>query len=239
MRDRLTSLGTAPALLVSSGPEREAAERGTILLLHGFTASKEVQYKEAHSLAEHGYLVAVTDAVGHGARRLPDFKAHFSVSGDELERRFFAVVKQTADELPGVVAALRAEGLVREGRLGACGISMGGAVLFGAMSGLCAFDAVVTMVATPIWQLRPDSPHQRLEKFFPAPLLMHTCSEDRTVSPADARALFEALTPRYASAPDRLRYVEHPGEGHMFSPAGWERAWGETVAWFDRFLGSA
>jgi len=236
VRDELTTLGTAPALLVSERPAREAAERGTVLLLHGFTASKEVQYQEAHSLAEHGYLAVVTDAVGHGARRLPDFEAHFSVSGDELERRFFAVVKQTADELPGVLDALRAEGLVREGRLGACGISMGGAVLFGAMSGPCAFDAVVTMVATPIWQLMPDSPHQRLEKFFPAPLLMQTCSEDRTVSPADARALSEALAPRYAAAPERLRYVEHPGEGHMFSPAGWERAWGETVEWFDRFL---
>src|SRR6185436_15708242 len=106
------------------------------------------------------------------------------------------------DELPAVLGALRAEGLVREGRLGACGISMGGAILFGAMSGLCAFDAVVTMVATPVWQLMPDSPHERLERFFPAPLLMQTCSEDRTVSPHDARALFQALTPRYAAAPE-------------------------------------
>lgn len=236
MRDRFTTLGPAPALLVSAGPEREAAERGTVLLLHGFTASKEVQYQEAHSLAERGYLAVVTDAVGHGARRLPDFEARFAVSGDELDRRFFAVVQQTAGELPAVLGALRAEGLVREGRLGACGISMGGAILFGAMSGPCAFDAVVTLVATPVWKLMPDSPHERLERYFPAPLLMQTASEDRTVPPGDARSLFEALARRYAASPERLRYVEHPGEDHMFSPAGWERAWGATVEWFDRFL---
>lgn len=236
MEDRFTTLGPAPALLVSAGPEREAAERGTVLLLHGFTASKEVQYKEALSLAERGYLAVVTDAVGHGERRFPDFEAHFAVSGDELERRFFAVVKQTADELPAVLGALRAEGLVRQGRLGACGISMGGAVLFGAMSGPCAFDAAVTLVATPVWKLMPDSPHERLERYFPAPLLMQTASEDRTVPPGDARSLFEVLTPRYAASPERLRYVEHPGEDHMFSPAGWERAWGETLEWFERFL---
>jgi uncharacterized protein len=236
VRDRRTTLGPAPALLVSAGPEREAAERGTVLLLHGFTASKDVQYKEGRSLAEHGYLAVVTDAVGHGARRFPDFEARFAVSGEELERRFFDVVKRTADELPAVVGALRSEGLVREGRLGACGISMGGAILFGAASGLCTFDAAVTLVATPVWQTIPDSPHQRLERFYPTPLLMQTCSEDRTVSPDEARALFEALAPRYAAAPERLRLIEHPGEGHMFSPAGWERAWGATLGWFDRFF---
>jgi uncharacterized protein len=238
VRDRLTTLGTAPALLVSDRPEREAAEQGTVLLLHGLSASKEVQYKEACSLAGRGYLSVVTDAVGHGARRYPDFEEHFSASGEEIERRFFAVVKQTVDELPGVVGALRAEGLVKEGRLGACGISMGGAILFGAMSGLCAFDAAVTLVATPVWQCTADSPHERLERFFPTPLLMQTCSEDHVVPPGEARALFEALAPRYAGSPDRLRYVEHPGEGHMFSPSGWGRAWGATVEWFDRFLRS-
>jgi len=91
-------------------------------------------------------------------------------------------------------------------------------------------------VASPRWRQVEPSPHEQLDRYFPTPLFMQTASDDATVSPFAARGLHRALVPRYAAAPDRLRYLEHPGEGHMMSAAAWQRTWGETLAWFERFL---
>jgi uncharacterized protein len=236
-REQVISLAGVPALAVASGAPGAAAERGTILLLHGLTAAKEVQRTEASSLADHGYLAVTIDAVGHGARRYADFDARFA--DDRGEASFFEVVRRTAEEIPAVLAALTDLGWTRPGRVGACGISMGGFILFGAITARCALDAVATIVASPRWLHGPTSPHAELDRFFPTPLLMQTGAHDPVVPPADAHDLHEALAPRYASAPDRLRYLEHAGEAHMFSERAWRRAWGEVPTWFDRHLGGS
>lgn len=226
-------LAGVPALASSYGEALAAARRGTVLLLHGLTVSKEAQRTEALSLARHGYLAVSLDAVGHGARRYPDFEQRFAADG---EGAFFDTVRQTAAELPAVLAALRERAWALPGRVGACGISMGGYVLFAALAAQVALDAVVTLVASPQWPGRADSPHLVAERFAPVALFMQTASDDQTVPPSGARALHQALLPRYADSPHRLAYLEHDGIGHMFSEQSWHLAWGETLRWFDRFL---
>ncbi|HEX4419803.1 MAG TPA: alpha/beta hydrolase [Kofleriaceae bacterium] len=225
-----------PALLASMREPEAAAERGTVLLLHGFTAGKESQRNEAHSLARQGYLAVTLDAVGHGERRYPDFEQRFLHQDEATDRAFFTIVEQGAAEIAGVIAALHEQGWARPGRVGGCGISMGGFTLFGAIVARCALDAVVTIVASPHWRHTDHSPHTQLDRYAHTPLLMQAAERDATVPPAPIRVLYEALIPRYAAAPDRLRYVEHAGEGHMFSAEAWHRAWDDALAWFDRFL---
>lgn len=123
-REQVISLADVPALAVASGAPGTAAERGTILLLHGLTAAKEVQRTEAYSLADRGYLAVTIDAVGHGARPYADFDARFAA--DRGEASFFEIVRRTAAEIPAVLAALADLGWTHPGRVGACGISMGG-----------------------------------------------------------------------------------------------------------------
>jgi uncharacterized protein len=233
-QERTITLAGVPALVAFADDPARSADRGTVLLLHGLTAAKELQRSEAHSLARRGYLAVTLDAVGHGARRDPDFEARFTP--DRAERSFFELVQRGADELPGVVDALAGLGWAQAGRVGACGISMGGITLFGAITARCTLDAVVTIVASPRWSQVAPSPHEQLDRYAPTPLFMQTASDDATVSPAAARELHRALVPRYAAAPERLRYLEHAGEGHMFSAAAWQLAWDETLTWFDRFL---
>jgi dienelactone hydrolase len=233
-REQEVTLGGVPALAAVIGDPARAAAQGTVLLLHGFTAGKEAQRTEAHSLARRGYLAITLDAVAHGARRDPDFEARFTPARGE--RSFFELVQQGAAELPAVIAALTERGWCHPGRLGACGISMGGITLFGAITARCAIDAVVTIVATPRWRQIAPSPHEQLAQYFPTPLFMQTASNDVTVAPASARALYHELVPRYAAAPERLRYLEHAGEGHMFSAPAWQLAWDETLAWFATYL---
>lgn len=237
LREQRCTLAGVPALVTSLAEPEAAAARGAVLVLHGLTAAKEVQHIESHSLARHGYLAVALDAAGHGERRLADFAERFSTP-ERGERSFFELVSQTAAELPGVVAALRERGWAHPGRLGAVGISMGGFILLGAVVSRCPLDAVVAIVASPRWRgatPQGQSPHQRLDQFFPTPLLMITGSADETVPPGDARQLAAELAPHYQPDPSRLRYLEHAGEGHMFSKAVWDATWGETLAWFERF----
>lgn len=234
LREYLVTLAEMPALAVAAEAPAAAAKRGTVLVLHGLTGSKETQRTEAHALAERGYLAVAIDAVGHGARRYSDFDDRFSP--ERAEHSFFDVVQRTADELPSVLDALARLGWTRPGRVGACGISMGGFILFGAMSSHSAFNAVATVVASPRWLHVADSPHERLDRFFPTPLLIQTAGNDPVVSPSGARELYEKLMPRYASAPERLHYIEYPDEGHMLSEPAWRLAWAEVLDWFGRFL---
>ena len=237
LREQTTMLAGVPALATSVGSPELAAERGTVLVLHGLTASKEAQHLDSRSLAERGYLAVALDAFGHGERRYIDFDARFSdADPDRSERNFFQVVQQSAEELPIVLEAMATRGWAHPGRVGAFGISMGGFILFGAVAARCRLDAVATIVASPVWRLGERSPHEQLGRFFPTPLLMVTGADDPVVPPGDARELHAQLVPRYEKAPERLRYLEHAGEGHMFSKPVWDQTWGEVCGWFDRFL---
>jgi uncharacterized protein len=228
------ALGHVPALAVSLGPSSAAARRGTVLILHGLGGSKEVHAAEARALALRGFLAVCLDAVGHGARRYSDFEERFSPA--RAERSYFEVVQQTAGELPAVLSAMNDQNWAHSGRIAACGISMGGAVLFGAISANCKLDAAAMLVASPHWFHVEESPHERPERFFPTPILIQTGGADTVVPPSAARALYQALVPRYTQAPDHLRYIEHPHESHMLSESAWNPAWREILDWFERFL---
>lgn len=228
--EQVTTVGPAPALVVTPA----SPARGTVLLFHGLGGSKDVQRTEAVSLATRGYRAIVFDAVGHGARRLADWDERFTP--ERGERSYFDLVRRTAEEVPDMLADVNARGWAAPGTVGACGISMGGAVLFGAIGLGCRFAAAATVVASPVWRGLPWSPHQRQSAFFPTALLMETAGADTTVPPGEARALYDALAPEYASAPERLRYLESPGEEHMFTEPCWRRVWSEVEHWFDLHL---
>lgn len=221
---RLDDVAGVPAALVG-----ESNQRGVVVLLHGLGGSKHVQLAEAEKLAEHGFVAVVLDAVGHGDRRYPDFEQRFSPL--RAERSYFETVAAGALELRAVVAALRQRLRLP---VGACGISMGGATLFGAMARGLVLEAAVTIVASPEWRGVGESPHERPERFGLTPLLSMTAGRD-TVVPSEAAAAFHRVV-QARFRPGCLVLRHFPDEGHLFSPAAWAEATDTMVNWFDRFL---
>ncbi|MFC1707548.1 hypothetical protein ACFL59_12165 [Planctomycetota bacterium] len=67
-------------------------------------------------------------------------------------------------------------------------------------------------------------------------LLSQTASDDAVVSCEGACDLHAALEPFYCQKPDRLRYVEIPGVGHMMPPRAWGRVQENLVDWFSQHL---
>src|SRR6476661_1044155 len=198
-------LGPAPALLVRE--ENLALPLPTVLVFHGLSADKEVQRKELMTLAEAGFLAVGIDAAGHGERRLPDFEERFAGTREEIEPLLFSLVTETVAEVPAILDALAETGLADPERFGVFGISMGAHITYGAILAEPRLRAAVPIVGSPEWP-HPDSPHQRLNSFFPVALLSITGEKDINVHPDSARAFHRALEPHYRGAPERLRYLE-------------------------------
>lgn len=225
-------LGAAPALIAR--PSSARLPLPTVLWFHGFTVDKETHRTELATLAEAGFLAVGIDAAGHGERRLADFEERFSGPKEETDREIFALVAETAAEVPEILDLLCGAGLTDEARIGVAGISMGGMITYGAMALDPRIRAAVALLATPEWP-HPASPHRQVDRFFPAALLSITGERDENVPPAAARAFHAELEGRYRQHPERLRYLEIEGSPHMMTAEGWERSIRETIAWLSRF----
>lgn len=233
------TLADAPVLMWGQGPPY----RGTVFLYHGLGASKETNEKELRALASRGFLAVGIDAVGHGERRYPDFEERMSSDSSHLE--FLAMVRQTADELPGVWKSLKSSsgGL---GSLGVCGISMGGCVTFAAACNNGHIKAAAPILGSPDWSLGgmrkvdekwwKDSPHHTPEWFPPVAMLVQNAGRDVNVPAQPARDFVKEACRYYGDEQDRLRYFEYPDSDHFMSEIDWEILWTRVLDWFERYL---
>jgi uncharacterized protein len=217
-------LGPAPAIAVHP----RGAGHGAVLLYHPLGADKTLLSAELDALARAGLHALGVDAIAHGERRPKDAWERFRA--DPLGA-LLAVVTATAEEVPEVVEAVIARGWAPGGRVGIGGISLGGFVAYGAAVRDRRLVAAACLNASPEWGEDPRSPHLHADRLYPVALLSVTAAEDARVPPGAARAFHAALAPRYAAAPERLRYVELAGEGHRMSAAGQARARDEAVRW--------
>lgn len=227
-------------LLVAS-PEGVAGTPPLVLWHHGFNASKESHRAELERVAALGMRAAGVDAVGHGARRLPDWGARLDAARSGPPGSVFSfmlsLAAATADETPALVDALARERLADPARVSLVGISLGGYAAYRAAAALPSLRAVVALLGSPEW---PDdvagdaSPHRRPEAFHDVALLSITAERDASVPPDEARRFHERLAAAHPD-PSRARHVELAGAEHLMSGEQWARAMDETVGWLARF----
>lgn len=213
----VTLLGTAPALIVR--PDGEP--RATLLWYHGLGVSKETHLPELERFVRAGILAVGIDAAGHGERRLPNFEERFAPPREVIEPLLYQLVDESVAEIPSILDALGVE------RIALCGISFGGFIAYRGAPRDPRIVAAVSLLGSPDPSLA--------DAYYPTALLSLTCERDENVPPDAARAFHRELEPRYAEAPERLRYHEYPGETHFFTPAAWEDAMERTIAWVLRF----
>jgi uncharacterized protein len=237
-----THIAGAPALLTSRRAPEAAAQRGTVLVYHGFGGDKSKLEDLAGALADAGFLAIRVDIIGHGERRLPDWDEVFSEqrwaeAEAATEAEFLTLLTATAAEVPAIVDELIGVGWAYEGRLGITGRSMGGEISYAAVLNESRVRAAAPMVGSPEWTLPwPDSPHQHAKRFYPVPILSHSAELDEYVPAKYIRDFRDRLTPLYAQSPERLRYIEYPGVGHFLTPELWQETYQRVVAWFQRWL---
>lgn len=236
MHRKTLTFNHTPVLAVYEGRREDAAAKGCILFFHGLGASKDVQLSDLESLAKHGFMAVGVDNVGHGDRRYPDFDKRLSQDHSGYEKEFIHAVEATAREIPQLIEALAQVGYIRQERVGALGISMGGSITYAAILHEPRLKAAVTLVASPKWLVdEPESPHHHLEGFNTIHLLSQTGGRDTTVPSTPAREFHERLKSFYPDYNERFAYVEYPESDHLLQ-TDWPRCWARTLQWFDTHL---
>lgn len=227
-------LGPAPALIAR--PASSSSPLPAVLWYHGLSVDKETHRTELERFARAGLLAVGIDAAGHGERRLPDFEERFAGPREEIEPLLFELIGQSVREVPEILDALTGSGLAIPGRIGVAGISMGGYIVYGAVStpARIRLPFAVALLGSPEWR-HPDSPHFRLDRFAPTALLSITAGNDESVPPQAARRLHDDLAPFYRGSPERLRYRELDGAPHLMGAADWAVTMQETLEWLGRF----
>ncbi len=238
-------LASAPALVLFVDSPRDSARNGTVLLYHGFGASKESCIPVLSRLATAGFLAVGIDGIGHGERRYVDFDARFPpfephLVGDvHLEAAFLEVVRATVAEIPDILDTLLRRHWAYPEQIGITGLSFGGFVSYAAVVADARIQAAAPVVGSPQWKLPwLDSPHLHLDRFYPTALLSQTAGLDTAQPPAVVRAFHQHLAPYYVQAPERLCYIEYPDLPHDLRLQDSEKAWNAVVHWFETFLAS-
>lgn len=207
-----------------------------VVAYHRFSGhSTDDLLRLALPLADSGVAAVLPEAALHGERAPKDFDRRLTEDRDGL---FTDVLDATVNEAGEVLAWVNGREELDATRIGIVGTSMGGAVALAVACGNhspAAKVAVALMPATPgpgssIRQEAAYSPEP--ERCFPTALMIVHGPEDRTSPYPNARSFYDALVPHYSAAPERLRFVDMPGEDHRVG-AYWIE---ETLSWLGRFL---
>ena len=207
-----------------------------VVVYHGFAGKKTDNLLGlAVPLADTGFLAVLPDAALHGERAPYDFDVRRERDHDGL---FLACLSGTLEESERVIRCIAGRQEVDAGRIGAVGVSMGGAVVLALACRKLLHPlraAVALMPATPglgsaAGQEAAYAPDPGA--CFPTPLLMIQGGTDHAAPYPNARRFYDALVPGYSEAPESLRFIDVPGEEHRVG-AYWVE---ETLSWLGRFL---
>lgn len=121
------------------------------------------------------------------------------------------LARATAAEIPALVDALQVR------RIAVAGVSMGGYIVYAALSREPRIHAAVSILGDP--ELLEDDAHANR-----VALLSIAGERDENVPPGAARALHARLTGTH-------RYVELPGEPHLMSERAWKQSIALTIDW--------
>lgn len=221
----------------------------TIFFYHGYTSSKELYSYFGYALGKAGFRVILPDADMHGAR----------FNGNEQQRlgHFWEILRANIDELPALKDNIEQRGLIKEGRIGICGASMGGMTALGAMARYPWLRVVAEFMGSGDYMrlsktLFPPVPltssarqkefeqrmaplaeyevfHQ-LEKLGDRPLLLWHGEADPLVPPAESRKVYEALAARGSDG--LVTYLTEPGIAHKITVS----ALAAAVGFFQKHL---
>jgi len=211
---RPATFGSAPALVAEAH-----APRGTIVLLHGLGADALAMHKELALLRGAGFHAVGIDAPLHG-RRYCDRRDHRWVH--ERDTILEELVDGSADELPGILDGLAAQGFA--GPYVGVGISLGGFSLWRGMAREPRLSHGCVMLGSPTL---PGQPLPPAEDYAGRRLLCIQAEHDEAVEGGPTYRFVDRLRARGEDV--ELEILE--GSMHSVPEAQWWGAWGRMLHW--------
>ncbi len=207
-----------------------------VVIQHRFSGKKTDDLLHlALPLADSGCVAILPDAAMHGDRAPKNFDQRVENDRDNL---FEEVLEGTIQESSEILAWMAEREEIDATRIGMVGTSMGGAV---ALAVACQEHTPPPKVAVALMPTAPgpgSSIRQEAAyaseatQSFPTAVLIVHGTEDQVTPYPNARSFYDTLVPHYSAAPERLRFVDMPGEDHRVG-AYWIE---ETLSWLARFL---
>lgn len=200
-----------------------------VVFYHGWSSRGELNLFRAMTLAAHGYLVLVPEAVHHGERGILDYD-----ESEVVARHMFAVIDQSTDEFSDLADWLKNESMHK---ILVTGHSMGGftaASVFAAypevdicvnMNGSFAFhDASEGMFAKAAPEKVPalreafvpyrKDPQHLEDRLVNRPILLLSGGADTVIEADWQKVFYERLREKYADK-DRIRRIVYEHLGHF------------------------
>ena len=233
---------------------RNGSKKPVLILCHGLGGSRRdnsVLMKEYSSI---GYFCVSIDSRMHGGRALrEELDRTIKKNGATDYYQVRRLIKETADDIPGIIDALSKDPDADISRVCIMGGSMGGYVAIRAAMIEKRIKAAVSLIASPIWSDLPMkqpyagisatseefntfckrfSPEHFPDQFVHCALLMQIGGADVHYDPENVKAFCEKLR-RYS--PDKNRYDVYvaPGSGHAVTPDMWKN----MRDWFKKQIG--
>lgn len=207
-----------------------------VIVYHSFAGTKtDGLLGLAVPLADAGCLVVLPDAALHGERAPHDFTERRERDHDGL---FLDCLNATVEESGHVINWVADREDVDAGRIGVVGVSMGGAVVLALACRQSPYPLRSAVALMPAGSGPGSAARQKAAYAhdpagcFPTPVLMIHGTGDHAAPYPNARHFYDSLVPCYSEAPERLRFIDVPGEEHEVG-AYWIE---ETLAWLGRFL---
>jgi uncharacterized protein len=247
-RDEINGI---PILICS---QDESRPKPLALLSHGFTGNKGFWSPHLRTLGGLGFFAVALDNRAHGTRHGASFH-ELAFDGNRLRldvvRR---LIKETADDIPGLIDHLVGWPGVDGSRIAMAGVSMGGYITFRAM----VIDKRITVgapvIASPFWDDIPRgvsiveddvnrlalaeldraySPARFPEAFAGRPLLIQIGGQDGHYDAVRVQSFYELLRAKYyRDNPEKVRFTIHDDVEHDFTPA----MWSEALIWLKRYM---
>ena len=233
---------------------RDGSKKPVLILCHGLGGSRWDNSGPMKEYSSAGYFCVSIDSRMHGGR----------ASHEELDRiirkngatdyyQVRRLIKETADDIPGVINALAKDHDADTSRVCIMGGSMGGYIAIRAAMIEKRIKAAVSLIASPIWSDLPMkrpyagpsatkeefddfckrfSPENFPEQFPHCALLMQIGGADVHYNLQNIKEFCEKLK-RYS--PDKSLYDVYiaPGSGHTVTPEMWRN----MKEWFKKHIG--
>lgn len=130
-----------PILTIVDEEQKDVA-LPVLTYFHGFTSAKEHNLPLAYLLAEKGYRVILPDCMLHGEREN-------NSTSDERQLQFFKIVEQNIKDIQTIWDELNSKNLVKDGRFGVAGTSMGGITTAAALTQYPWIKVAAVLMGSP------------------------------------------------------------------------------------------
>jgi uncharacterized protein len=229
-------------------------KKPVVLILHGYTGTKEGNIEIAYKLAKEGFYTITFDAVQHGELKNEKFD---KLNQLEKDRSILGIMVETANFINTLVNCNADNVNIDIERIALIGFSMGGNIIYYYISRmlLCNVKAVVPFISTPVWgnaykkyiettegaeqyfdkesleDIYNIQPSNYCNNLMDLPMYIIIGEEDESVPVKDMEDFYNMIKENYIDK-SKISFEIQKGIGHSVSP----QAFDKSVTWLKSYL---